>query len=58
MVVGGLPTVINDHTERVPRAALEMTPALVRIARDLNLPLDIRIGHPPRAGRRRGDWPA
>ncbi len=44
MVVGGLPNIIKDHTERVARAALEMTPALGSIARDLNLPLDIRIG--------------
>jgi class 3 adenylate cyclase len=44
MVVGGLPAIIKDHTERVARAALEMTPALGSIARDLNLPLDIRIG--------------
>jgi adenylate cyclase len=35
---------MEDHTERVARAALEMAPALSRIARDQDLPLDIRIG--------------
>jgi len=43
-VVGGLPHITKDHTERVARAALDMPPALGNIARDLNLPLDIRIG--------------
>ena len=44
MVVGGLPNTMKDHTERVARVALEMTPMMGNIARDLNLPLDIRIG--------------
>jgi len=44
IVVGGLPNALKDHTERVARAALEMPPALSSIARQRDLPLDIRIG--------------
>jgi len=44
MVVGGLPHAVRDHTERVARAALEMPVALASIRRDLDLPLDVRIG--------------
>ncbi len=44
LVVGGVPKSSINHTERMARAALDMIPALAQVSRDLDLPLDARIG--------------
>lgn len=44
MIVGGVPKSSPNHTELVARAALDMIPALAEVGRQLNLPLETRIG--------------
>jgi class 3 adenylate cyclase/type II secretory pathway pseudopilin PulG len=44
MVVGGLPTPRPDHAEAVANMALGMQQEIDRFHRELNLPLNIRIG--------------
>lgn len=44
MVVGGVPDVSTDHPARVVAMALEMLAAVTKLGRELDRPLDLRIG--------------
>jgi class 3 adenylate cyclase len=44
MVVGGLPDVSTDHPERVVAMGLDMLDAAASLARELDRPIDLRIG--------------
>ena len=44
MVVGGVPEPSSDHPTRVVAFGLDLLDATARIATDLDLPLDVRVG--------------
>jgi adenylate cyclase len=44
MVAGGVPEVCTDHPARVVAMALDMLDAVATLGRELNRPLDLRIG--------------
>jgi class 3 adenylate cyclase len=44
MVVGGVPEVCTDHPARVVAMALDMLEAVTRLGREMDRPLDLRIG--------------